>query len=181
MWFFFQRFGISDINQHGDIDDHSVANFIEDTPWCETLAEAFQNREAMQKPSDSNDSDSSDSSDPEFWPDIYYLKAFDSSDQELSMTTEIIEGKSYKFIAYRRETWRKPTWRFLDSEVKAVQAIQAWWKAMKATKNKNKEKNKEQNKEQQEQHEEQHEEQRDVSIKAFLGFFLLFLLTPTPT
>ena len=118
------------------MDDHSVGNFIESTPWCETIAGAFQNRESMQKPSDSNDSDSSDSSDPEFWPDIYYLKAFDSSDQELSMTTEIVEGKSHKFIAYRRETWRKPTWRFLDSEVKAVQAIQAWWKAMKATKNK---------------------------------------------
>ena len=35
-----------------------------------------------------------------------------------------------------RETWWNPTWGVLASEVTAVIAIQAWWKAIKATKNK---------------------------------------------
>ena len=81
------------------MDDHSVGNFIQSCNSCETIAGAFQNREAMQKPSDSNDSDSSDA---EFGPDHYYVKVFDSSDPELSMTTEIVEGKSHKVIAYKK-------------------------------------------------------------------------------
>jgi len=54
-----------------------------------------------------------------------------------------------------RETWWRPTWGVLTSEVTAVIAIQAWWKAIKATKNK---------------------EQQDIILFSVCFFFDLFLL-----
>ena len=115
------------ISYNFDTDNNSVGTFIESFGDSEFICEAFEAFEALQKPSASDDSDSDDQ---EFWLDIYYLKAFDTSGNELPMTSEIVEDQSIKVIAYRRETWRK--WRFLESEIKAGRAIQAWWKAMKA-------------------------------------------------
>ena len=89
-------FDISDIG-----DDHSVANFIEVCPCWPNFAEAFQNREAMQKPSASA-SDDSDDSNPEYWPDIYYLKVFDTAGNELPLTSEIVADQSIKVIAYKK-------------------------------------------------------------------------------
>ena len=96
-------FEISNIGQHGDIDDHSVANFIDGCPCWPNFAEAFQNREALQKPSASASDDSdSDDSNPEYWPDIYYLKVFDTSGNELPLTSEIVADQSIKVIAYKK-------------------------------------------------------------------------------
>jgi hypothetical protein len=88
-----EKWGISNYFQDGDMDDHSVGHFIEITP----SSEGFD--EALRKPSASDDSDSDDT---EFWADIYYLKVFDTSGNELPMTSEIVEGQSIKVIAYKK-------------------------------------------------------------------------------
>ena len=89
------KINVCDIGQETDrLDDHSVENFIN---ACGSWNEID---EAMQKPSASDDSDSD--SDREDWTDIYYLKAFDTSGNELPLTSEIVAGQSIKVIAYKK-------------------------------------------------------------------------------
>ena len=84
------KFDVADINPYGtghwgDEDDHSVANFLESFQHCDSIYEAMP------------------SVDEGFWTDYDYIKIFDSSDKELSMSTKLVEGKSYKGIAYRKQ------------------------------------------------------------------------------